>query len=354
MMNPQDIYDPGVFKAIFNNIADGVLVLDMEKRIIHLNPAAARTIGLPPKDLINKKCSEVFGNNNCQLCPIDISMHEWKTVVNERAELERSDGSKIPIIKNTSPLFNDKNELIGVVEVFQDISSLKTLEKERTEFLAMLAHDLKTPTLSIIGFAKRLLDNRAGELNDKQRRYIEIIERSAQQLERLLSDFILVTKSQVGGLRVEIESMDFIDVIKDVEEEFKTRAQEKDIEILFIMPKCPIRIKGDMKQLRRVLTNILDNALQFTPLGGQIKVVLTPKGDRLRVDVSDNGPGIKEQDLPYIFDKFYRTKGGQASEGSGLGLAIAKSIIEAHRGRICAKSRIGEGTTITFWLPIDI
>lgn len=228
----------------------------------------------------------------------------------------------------------------------QMTARLEQLENQRQEFLANVSHDLRTPLTSISGFIQGILDGTIPE-QDHQR-YLSLAYQETQRLAEIANDLLDMARMRAGQLEFRWEPLDLREIGRETVETLQPLAADRGIDLRLSLPVEVLAVRGDRNRLMQVLINILDNALKFTPPGGRVVV----KGEMLdsvcRLAVSDNGPGIPEEDLPFIFERFYRgTQGG----GTGLGLAICKLIIDAHRGAITVKSAPGQETAFIIDLP---
>ena len=232
---------------------------------------------------------------------------------------------------------------------------LQQVEREKGEFLAMIAHDLKTPLVPIKGYAELLLTEKLGKLEEGQKQRIRIIDKSTDTLVKLIDDLLDTQKIEVGQLKLNKEKLNLGNVIIETLEKFKQTISDKSI-ILFQNVKSDINIHGDRIRIEQVLQNVILNAIDFMPENnGNLDVVLTSDDDYATVSIIDNGLGIEQEKIKNLFDKFYQINTGYIRKygGSGLGLAICKAIIDKHDGSLGAQSEgIGKGTTFFFKLPL--
>jgi PAS domain S-box-containing protein len=218
----------------------------------------------------------------------------------------------------------------------------------RDDVLAIVAHDLRNPVHTILGAAGVVEIIPAGSAHD---RHVHMIQRAARRMERLISDLLDVASVESGTLSVRKAPVDLTNIVSEVVELMQGQARERSIELTSdLEPGIPV-IVGDHDRLMQVLSNLLGNAIKFTPEGGNIRVRVARNDDQVLVSVADTGIGISATDLPHVFDRFWRADGSSA-KGAGLGLSIASGIIEAHGGKIWAESELGVGTTVTFALPV--
>jgi len=219
----------------------------------------------------------------------------------------------------------------------------------RDEVLAVVAHDLRNPVHTILGAAGVVDTVPDGEAHD---RHVQMIERAARSMERLISDLLDVASIEKGTLSLQTGPVDLSVLVSEVVEQLENQARERKIKIeREIDPGIP-PITGDHDRLMQVLSNLVGNAIKFTPEEGNILVLVTRTGREAVVSVVDNGVGISRSDLPHVFDRFWRSR-ESSTKGAGLGLSIARGIIEAHGGKVWAESELGLGTTMTFALPLS-
>lgn len=250
--------------------------------------------------------------------------------------------------------FKGKNE-IGILASSMDILAEKLAENEiersqteqlRLDFFANVSHELRTPITVIRGYAESLADGMVTKEEKKQQYYNRIVG-ECQSMERLVGDLLTLSKVQNHHFAIEKELVNLVQIFGDILRNYKHIAEKKNIHLSFTCQKECVRMVGDYDRLRQLFQNILDNALKFSYEGGNIWITLEEE-EEILVTIQDEGIGIKEEELPYIFEKFYKSKLRQNAKGSGLGLVIAKYIVEKHNGKVQVESMEGHGTTFTF------
>ncbi len=251
----------------------------------------------------------------------------------------------------------DRDDEIGdLSRAFRSMTlQLAEFDRLKAEFLSMASHDLKTPINVIGGYAELLETGVYGDLTEKQRGILRSIQEQGRVLTNQVNQLLNASRMDAGGFRVELEDMVVRDLLEGLERTFGALADQKDIAFsVEIDADAPERITGDCERLRsEVLGNLLSNAFKFTPEGGRISVRAAREDRWLRLDVADTGKGIPDDQIPYIFDKFYQVGRDDREVGSGLGLAIAKQVIEAHQGRVRVESDPEGGTVFQVLLPIE-
>lgn len=234
-----------------------------------------------------------------------------------------------------------------------EILRLKEQEEFRREFIGNIAHELKTPVFSIQGYILTLLD---GGLEDENvnRAFLERASKATDRMTNILNDLDHLAKLEVSDLLIEMTRFDIKELVKDVFEELENKAKEKNIILGFAKGFDPVFVSADKVKIGQVLMNLINNSIHYGNDGGETQVRFYLMDNIVTVEVSDDGPGIADEDLPRLFERFYRVEKSRARNqgGSGIGLAIAKHFIEAHNQTISVRSTLGVGSTFTFSLDI--
>jgi signal transduction histidine kinase len=263
----------------------------------------------------------------------------------------------------TVPMRDEDHAILGVLLIADDVTIAANAKVEmeaardvaleatlmQKNFAASASHELKTPIAAIVGFAEELLQS--DELTEDDRGYVTIIVRNAQRLNRLTEDLLILGEAEIGESMMRMQPVALAPVVAHVVESFTAIARSQNIELRW--PGTDLTAFADGFRLEQVLTNLISNAVKFTPAGGTVTITTDASPDEVRIAVADTGIGIAPDSLTRIFDRFYRTKevldGG--IKGTGLGLAIAKRMIEAQQGTLTATSTPGEGSVFTVTLP---
>ncbi len=345
-MEKQEIYD-----VVIKNLPVGFSIVDLEGTIVDFNPIAEEITGYSRDEVINKPHFEILhGTLDRDACPLlkhALSLKEQAIAV--ETTIKKKNGEQIALLVTTAPLFDEDGGLSGAVELFRDISEAKQRERERKNILSMFAHDMKNPVTTAGGFLSRLLAGKAGALTEKQKSYLETIREELYKVSDLIADFLEFSRIGAKAYMPVPRPFNIRKNMNNAVEAAKIEADKKGITILFeVSEEIPPTILADPAMIDRVLANLLDNAITYTGKGGTIAVRLSDADNDILVSVTDTGRGIPEEQLPYIFDAFYRIS--RDTKGSGLGLFIAKTIIEAHGGRIWAESKRERGSTFSFTL----
>lgn len=243
------------------------------------------------------------------------------------------------------PIISGKNEWKGIVVVFHDITELKKLEKVRKDFVANVSHELKTPVTSIKGFAETLLD---GALNDPEalQTFLEIIYKESDRLQTIISDLLELSKIEDEGFTLNVSKVDVHQLLQEICKVLQNRAESKDISLQIDQSRS-LFVEGDEMRMKQIFVNLIANAINYTPPGGQVQIRFEEEADWVKVTVQDTGIGIEKTEIPRIFERFYRVDKDRSrnSGGTGLGLAIVKHLVEAHHGSIVVDSEIGKGSS---------
>jgi signal transduction histidine kinase len=241
------------------------------------------------------------------------------------------------------------NDMASTIE--RNIDELKGLDKLRKELIANVSHDLRTPIASIQGYAETLLLKESTLTTEERREHLGIIVKSADRLKELVDDLFTLSKLEAGQVKLDLEPISLGELVHDVVNKLQLHAQEKNVGITIIMAKDLPIVEVDVKKIDRVLQNIIQNSIKFCAPGDRITVELDGHDAAVEVRISDTGPGIPTDELPFIFDRYYRGRRSNNSEGSGLGLAIVKRIVELHGSTVQASSRPDQGAQFRFALP---
>lgn len=253
----------------------------------------------------------------------------------------------------SAPVLNVKGKLKGIVLVFHDITELKKLEQVRKDFVANVSHELKTPITSLKGFAETLLDG-AGENEEFRNKFLTIILNESDRLQALIQDLLDLSKSE-QGFRLDTQSIDLASLVKETVEILHPKAEKKEVS-LSVNVFGDTLMDGDPPRLKQIIINLVSNSLTYTPAGGSVFVIVEEQDKHIKFMVKDTGIGIKESEIPRIFERFYRVDRARSrnSGGTGLGLAIVKHLVEAHQGTIDVQSKPGEGSQFTILFPKKI
>jgi len=344
--------DLAFYKFVVDSVPSGVMTVDRNMRITGFNPWAQRLTAYSAQEAIGTFCGEILRGGMCDTqCPLRTALTNREPMSLVESTVRTKAGETIPVRMNVAGLFDESGNLIGGVESFQDISALKTLERERNNLISTFAHDMKSSLTVIGGFVLRLLHKADTVDQQKEQRYLEIIKDESEKLETLILDFLEFARLQTGSLKLNLSATSLDKELTELCEAYQPRISSAGLTLELENETALPPINGDARQLRRVFTNLLDNAIKFSQKGGRIVVLTGKSGNDIFVQVRDQGTGISSDELPYIFDAFHRGRIGTKIEGFGLGLAAVKAIVEAHGGKVLVESEIGKGSAFTVLLP---
>jgi signal transduction histidine kinase len=275
-------------------------------------------------------------------------------------ELQQQNRDFVKILSDLEDKRTQLEELNGQLnqsnrELNEANAKLRELAEMKEEFLALTTHDLRSPLTVISGVISFFTSGRLGELSPEQKNMVTMMERNTQNLIELVNDLLDASKLESGTMRLDLASFDLRNVIKELRETMLLPlAKEKDIQLVETFPEDLPLIEADRAKLRRILLNLLSNALKFTGKGGRVEIIAERQDERIRVSVSDTGVGIAPEDVERLFDKYEQTRSRatRGEKGTGLGLYITKQLVELHGSEITVKSEVGKGSTLSFTLPI--
>jgi PAS domain S-box-containing protein len=340
-------------KTIINCMGDGVLVCDRDSCIVLSNPAASRMLKVPETSLLGNLLPQC--NLHSELSKIIQESLNTEDVgyTSVSQELSIGESGEVYLRAHTAPVRNDIGETMGSVTVLQDISHLKELDKMKSEFIAMVAHELRAPIAAVEQQLTVILNRIAGDLTPKQDHLLSRAKERTRGLLTLIKDLLDLSKIEAGKMVQYKEPLSLQEVIQRVVDLMRAEAEAKKIDLQFSAPSETPLVSADRNSMEGIFTNLISNAIKYTPEGGTVWVTLCEEGGFLKAAVSDTGIGIKKEDLSRIFDKFYRVKTIETRQvvGTGLGLSIVKSIVDAHLGSISVESEEGGGATFTVLLP---
>jgi len=333
--------------AILGSMVEGVLVVNAAERVVFANHSFTEILGMdfPPQS-----------GSGLVECVRQTELIEAarKVLAGEsRVESEIVTGTLRQQFFAATVASVRTTGTDGAVLVLHDITPLRKLERVRRDFVANVSHEFRTPLTAIQGFAETLL---AGAIDDPQNRgrFLQIIVEHSRRLARLTEDLLMLSKMDADRLEFETRRIPVAAFIESCIETAKPRARDKDLSLAVNQADKIPDIAGDRRRLTEVLQNLLDNAIQYTPAGGQILVSAGANGSEVEFTVSDTGIGIPQAEQPRIFERFYRVDVARSREvgGTGLGLAIAKHLVEGHGGEIWVDSEVGQGSQFHFTIPV--
>ncbi len=334
--------------AVLTSMVEGVLVINAEEKVALANAACARMFGWKSGDWNNRPFWEIMRHREL----LDLLKRVLSRGTFENAEISIFMPEEKIIQAQASPVKTGKGAKHGVVCVLHDITHLKKLEHLRTEFVANVSHELKTPLTSIKGFVETLL---AGALENPEtaRSFLTVVDGHAARLERLINELLELSRLESGELPLQFRPVDLKSLLQRSRQLFENEIHAKRQALEIECPQTLSPVSGDEEKLERALSNLIHNAVKFTPEEGKIKVCAREEVAQVKISVSDTGIGIAEDELPRIFERFYRVDKSRSRKegGTGLGLSIVKHIAQVHGGSVSVESRVNKGSTFTLSLP---
>jgi two-component system phosphate regulon sensor histidine kinase PhoR len=320
--------------AILNGTQDAVIATNPSDRLLLLNPAAKIAFEIQHDNWVNQPLVEVIQNQ--------VLADLWTPSPPMVGEIVLKDGRTLWASVTEVPS-------VGRVAVLRDVSQFKALDEVKSEIITSFTHDLGAPLAVVKGFVE--LIKMDGPLNKQQMHDLRGITQAADQMKALVIDLLELGRIEVVE-DLPTETLKFGDIVERTVASFRALAEVNTIELLLEPCSQQLSVKGNPPLLARALNNLVENAIKYTSPGGRVMVKIFCQQREVVVSVTDNGLGISEQDLPRVFEKFFRARRHQENTGTGLGLAIVKSIVERHRGRVWAESQANRGSTFSIALPL--
>lgn len=328
--------------TLFLHMSDGVAAFAMNGKVIHMNPATERLLDINFNE--NMSFKDVF---------TDIELPE--SLAQKRSvsyEIKR----KNRVLQVLLASFGARESERGVIAVIHDITEQKKLDDARREFVANVSHELRTPLTNIKSYTETLMDA-AGELPpDTENRFLSVITGEADRMTRIVKDLLTLSKLDYGRMDLSFRRFSVQQMLENIYTAMELEAQKNGHSLAMYVPKPLPEIEGDKERLEQVVVNIISNSIKYTPNGGRIFLFADQMDAKtVRIRVVDNGIGIPKEDIPRLFERFYRVDKARSREkgGTGLGLAIAKEMVKAHNGKIFLESETDKGTEVTILLPIE-
>jgi PAS domain S-box-containing protein len=350
-------------RAILESIADGVLVLDDKGRVLLLNPTAEELLGFAAVALEGEHFRHMLGLGETE-AHRELAQGLYRELRGQleveddeeharSASIRLSAGRRVLAV-TIAPLILSLGGATGLVAALRDISREAEVERLKNEFISTVSHELRTPMTSIKGYTDLLFLGMAGGLTDAQRNFLQIIKSNADRLTALVNDILDISRIETGRIRLTIEPLDLIELIDQVVASFREQYRDEGMALIWEAPETLPAVRGDAARVTQVLSNLVANAWQYTPYGGEVSISARTVDGFVQVDVADNGIGIAPENIARIFDRFFRADHPmvQEAEGTGLGLSIVKMFVEMLGGEIWVDSTLGAGSTFSFTMPL--
>lgn len=365
-VSAKDLFDEKTKSdIILNAIDDGVVLIDSNNSIQLFNPAAEKITGWLQKDaigidlssvikLLDKKNEPYPDQNN----PFLLIFNTGEVARDNSAYLATDSSRIIALSISVTPLIDAKNNIKGAVGVFRDVTAERNAESQRAEFISTASHEMRTPVAAIEGYLALALNERVAKIDSKARDYLEKAHASTQHLGKLFQDLLTSAKAEDGRLQNNPVVIELGAFLEQLTEDMRFSAEKKGLAMDYVIGADNTNESGgklirplyytliDQERLREVLTNLFDNATKYTE-SGKITVGLTGDNKVIQIRLQDTGQGIPKEDIPHLFEKFYRVDSSATRTigGTGLGLFICRKIIEMYNGRIWVESEVGQGSS---------
>jgi PAS domain S-box-containing protein len=352
--------------ALLGSIGDGVIATDKNGTILLFNRASEEMLGLSAINVLSKPYDQVWGletekgeavppENN----PMQKAIKNRVPVADSSFYYVRKDEkgapqARFPVASTVSPVALN-GEVIGMINVFRDITREKQVDRMKTEFISLASHQLRTPLSAIKWFTEMLLNGDAGKLTPEQLEFAKNVSDSTERMIALVNSLLNISRIESGRIIVEPKPTDLNELVQGIINDLKAKTEERQQTLVVSVHKDLPKINLDPRLIGQVYLNLLTNAIKYTPKGGEIAVFISRSGDEVVSQVTDNGYGIPKEEQAKLFGKFFRATNITKIEtdGTGLGLYLVKAIIESSGGRIWFESEEGKGTTFWFSLPMS-
>ncbi len=344
--------------AIIEQSADGVMIIDNRWRITTFNQAMEQLTGWTRAEAIGRPCAEVLGIRNAQgvnICLADCPLQRVPRPRNPVVEgwITSKDGREVYVQSRYAPQLGPGGAFLGAIANVRDATEQKRAEELQNTFVSVISHELKTPVSIIKGYAGTLARQDATWSPDTLREGLQVIEEEADRLAHQIQDLLDVSRLMAGGMRLDLSEWSLPDLARSVIQAFAAQTGERfTFELRFVEDFPPVA--ADHERVRMVLTNLVSNAIKYSPDGGTIRIGGRAERRRALAYVADEGIGIAPEEQERIFQRFYRVDNSlrREAQGAGLGLFLARAIIEAHGGRMWVESQVGRGSRFFFTLPL--
>jgi PAS domain S-box-containing protein len=362
-----------ISSIILSAIEDGVVLLDAEGNIQSFNKGASEMTGWSQSEAQSLRCDSVFRLEDERNTPYTVETNpfnrifkEGTTIHDDRAIMVTRSDKRIAISISLSPVTDEAGKVTAAVAIFRDVSDARAQEASRAEFISTASHEMRTPVAAIEGYLALALNDKVATIDDRARNYLTKAHSSTQHLGKLFQDLLTSSKAEDGRLSSHPVVTEMGSLLQHLTDDLKFSAQKKGLFAEFIMGSSDVIdasaganllkplyfVHADPDRLREVITNLFDNACKYTE-SGKVTIGLTANDDVVQFYVRDTGSGIPAEDLPHLFQKFYRVDSSATRTigGTGLGLFICRKIIELYAGRIWVESEVGKGSTFFVNLP---
>jgi two-component system, NtrC family, sensor histidine kinase KinB len=330
-----------------NSFPDVVAIIRPDGRVEMANAAARKLFAIRTDAHVTElNCNwlvELFRKTSSDLKPVEPRGYESAVQVLEK-------GGERFFLPHATPILDEDHALLGVTVVLADVTNLRRLDEMKSGMLSVVSHELKTPLTSIRMGVHLLLEERLGDLTAQQTEILTTIREDSNRLHQIIENLLDIGRMESGRGVMDLKPHNLADIVTDATTPMESAFRDRGVNLIVdLSPELP-RVLVDPARIGHVFSNLLSNALKYTPPGGEVHVTAAPAGSSVEISVQDTGPGIPKEHLDRIFERFFRVPGQPGNTGAGLGLAIAKEIVELHGGKISVASKEDQGATFTFTL----
>lgn len=342
--------------ALLDSAADGIIILGPDHVIERCNPALAHMLGKPVADILGHFHHDViqWEQHKDGMTLEQAEAGGWPLTPNAtlyiEGDIKRQNALPLPVGITYAPLLNQEGILVNIIATVRDITHFREADELKSTFISVISHELKTPVALIKGYVGTLRREDATWDPLIIKDSLEVIEEEADRLTELIDNLLDASRLQAGALAINLTDVNLMDLIERIAQRFRTQSSIHDIVLDF--PETFPVILADDDRMSQVISNLISNAIKYSPQGGEIRIAAQVLPKQVVICVHDQGPGIAPEDLPHVFDRFYRASdASRTTKGAGLGLYLARAVIEAHGGRIWVDPKPGDGARVCFSLP---
>jgi PAS domain S-box-containing protein len=347
------------FKLAVEGASDHIIITDPEGIILYANNGVEKITGFSSREVVGHKAGakDLWGG----LMPLEFYKTLWETikikkeVFSQEISNKRKDGTHYIAQSTISPILDQNKKVLFFVGIERDITKAKDIDRMKTEFISLASHQLRTPLSAMKWFLELLLTSDSGKLTKDQTKYISNINISNERMIELVNSLLSVSRIESGRIVIDPKPTDIKTMLEGVIQEVEKMAEDKEIKLSLSVPTQLEKLNVDPKLMRNVYSNLVTNAIKYTPKNGKVSIIVSKKDDKLLSQVTDTGYGIPKEEQPKMFEKFFRAANILKKEpnGNGLGLYLVKEIVESSNGRIWFESKENEGTTFWFEIPLS-
>lgn len=342
--------------ALLDSVADGILILRADQVIERCNPAFARMLGMGPEKIVGSSHSEIikWHSKRHGMSLEQAEAGGWpltaEATLYVEGDLDRPDNAPLPVGITYAPLISQEQKLLYTIATVRDISHFREAEALKSTFVSVVSHELKTPVALIKGYVATLRREDVQWDREIIQDSLQVIEEEADRLAELIENLLDASRLEAGGLKLNRTDVYLPNMARRMAERFQTQTETHEITVNF--PDDFPTILADEDRMMQVFSNLISNAIKYSPDGGEVEIAGRVLPDQVVVCVRDEGSGIPKSAAPHIFDRFYRAfEASRTTKGAGLGLYLSRAIVEVHNGRIWVDSNYSEGAKICFSLP---